>query len=91
MALTPLHVQDVCYGAAGQQNPWGWFPTSNVCKYLTHEVVGQKYVPLCLKKAPAILQDKAKQGQLPPDWKKLSDNCPGYRYMKHIDQGYDVP
>jgi hypothetical protein len=91
MALTPLHVQDVCYGAASQVNPWGWNPSGNVCKYLSHEIVGQKFVALCLKKAPGILEEKKKKGELPHDFNKLGDNCPGYRYMKHIDQGYDVP
>lgn len=90
MALTPLHVQDVCYGQAGQKNPYGWYGSDNACKYLTHEYVGKKYVPLCMKKAPGIIEKKFKGGQLPPNWDKMKDNCPGYRYMKHIDQGYDV-
>lgn len=89
MALTSLQVQDVCSGAAGQQNPWGWY-NNDVCKYLSHEMVGKKYVPMCLKKAPGIIEEKKKKGQLPKNFDKLKDNCPGYRYLKHIDQGYDV-
>ena len=90
MALTPLQVQDVCYGQAGQQNPWGWTGNGNACKYLTYEMVGKKYVPLCMKHAPGIIQSKATRGQLPNDFDKKKDNCPGYRFMKHLDQGYDV-
>lgn len=90
MALTPLQVQDVCYGQAGQKNPWGWYGSGSVCKYLTHEMVGTKYTPLCMKKAPGIIQEKMAKGQLPKDFAKQKDNCPGYRYMKHIDQGYDI-
>lgn len=90
MALTPLQVQDVCYGQAGTKNPWGWYGTGNACKYLTHEVVGSKFVPLCMKKAPGIVADKLARGQLPKDFDKMKDNCPGYRYMKHIDQGYNT-
>jgi len=43
-----------------------------------------------MKKAPGIVEKKKLNGQLPHEWNKMSDNCPGYRYMKHIDQGYDV-
>lgn len=86
MALTPLHVQDVCCGHA--KNPYNG---GNSCKYLCHEVVGKKVVALCMKKATSVIIEKAKNGQLPQNWNKLPDNCPGYRYMKHIDQGYNIP
>ena len=90
MALTLPQVQDVCYGQAGQKNPWGWYGSGNACKYLTHEMVGTKYTALCLKLAPAVIEEKRKKKQLPGNFDKMPDNCPGYRYMKHIDQGYDV-
>ncbi len=90
MALTQLQVLDVCYGQAGSQNPWGWYNSGTPCKYLTQELSGTKYINLCLKKAPGLIAEKAAKGQLPQNFDKMKDHCPGYRYMKHIDQGYDV-
>lgn len=91
MALTPLQVKDVCHGQAGIQNPWGW-QSNGTCKYLTYDFVGKKYVALCMKKATGLIEEKLKKmGQRQRDeWKKMPDNCPGYRYMKHMDQGYDI-
>jgi hypothetical protein len=90
MALTPLQVQDVCYGQASLQIPWGLVAFRTPCKYLTHATVGSKFVQLCMKKAPGIVADKLAKGQLPSDFDKLKDNCPGYLYLKRVDQGYDV-
>jgi hypothetical protein len=77
MALTPLQVQSVCMG-------------KNPCKYLTHEMVNKRYTPLCLKKAPGLIQKKKEDGTLPWNFKDGGDNCPGYTYLKHVRQGYDV-
>jgi len=85
MALTSLHVQDVCYGGS-----WQAWNRNQICKYLAHETVGSKYVALCLKKAPGIIDEKRKNKQLPHDFDKMADNCPGYTYLKHIQQGYDI-
>ena len=91
MALTLPQVQDVCHGSAGQQNPWGWYNNhGDICKYLTTINVDGKYVSLCMKKAPGIIQEKADKGQLPKDFNKMKDHCPGYRYLKYVDQGYDI-
>lgn len=90
MSLSLKQVQDVCYGSAaqGRNSPWGW--GGNACKYLTHEMVGKDYKPLCLKLAPGVLEKKKKDGLLPHNFSKLPDNCSGYKYMKYIEQGYDV-
>ena len=91
MALTSLQVIDVCTGQAGQKNPWGWYNNGKQCKYLIYEMVGKDYKPLCMKLAPGIIEQKRKSGHLPPGFDKMSDNCPGYRYMKYVEQGYDKP
>jgi len=70
MALTPLQVQDVCYGQAGQKNPYGWYGGAQPCRYLSHEMVGKDYKALCLKHAPGILEKKKKDGHLPSGFTK---------------------
>lgn len=82
MALTLLQVNDVCRGQAGKD-----YTQYNICKYLSYETVGSRSVPLCIKKAPALI-DKKKKNSF--NWNQGKDNCPGYPYMKHIPQGYDV-
>lgn len=88
MALTSLHVLDVCCGQAGQKNPWGIYAGTKSCKFLTHEMIGKEYKPLCIKLAPALVDKKRK---ITPDFDKLPNNCPGYKYLKYIDQGYHLP
>lgn len=78
--LTPLHVLNYC-NAGGS---W-WGTDASQCRYLTSERVGSKYVSLCMKKAPAIY---AKRRPAVPAI--AGDNCPGYTYLKHKAQGYDV-
>jgi hypothetical protein len=85
MALTQLHVLNYC-NAGGS---W-WNGNGQMCKFLTYEMVGQKYTPLCMKKAPAIVTQKKKEGKLPSNFDKLGDNCQGYTYLKHKEQGYDL-
>lgn len=79
MALTPLHVQDVCN--SGVQ-----------CRYLCWETLDSgKVVALCLKHAGAYY-DKVKRDMdmYGVDLDDRGDNCSGYLFLKHIDQGYDV-
>lgn len=86
MALTPLHVKDVCYGQAGKSNTW-----NPGCKYLTYEFVDKKSVPLCMKKAPAIFERKKSIDQLYGGPKNdAPGNCSGYRWLKYVEQGYDI-
>ena len=86
MALTPLHVQDICYGNASK-GVWSGNPP---CRYLTNEMVGKEYKQLCLKHAPGIIDKMKQEGHLPSDFSKRPDNCNGYKYMKHLDQGYNI-
>ena len=86
MALTPLHVRDVCHSGT-----WGG-PTS--CKYLDQVSNSNgKFVSVCTKLCPtayAALQKKrtgqhAWFGQSTP----TGDNCQGYLLLHHKEQGYD--
>lgn len=82
MALTPLHVHDVCCGS------WA---SGGVCKYLDQVRRSDgKAVSVCTKLnsgAFADLEKKRKQR-----WGNLAngDNCQGYLYLQYKDQGYDV-
>jgi len=79
--LSLRQVQDVCYN-------------NKLCRYLHHEINSDgKFVPVCLKKATALYNKIIKNND--PKHEKFiqensGDNCPGYRYMLHIEQGYDV-
>ena len=44
-----------------------------------------------MKKAPAVIAQKKKEGSLPSEFNRLGDNCPGYTYLKYKEQGYDLP
>ena len=87
MALTPLHVRDVCYGP-------GWTAKSNqMCKYLdsTQRSDG-KYVSICTKLNPgaykALCARRGTVGNNP--WEPKGDNCQGYLLLQYKNQGYDV-
>jgi len=84
MALTPLQVQNFC------------FTTQGNCKYLETEFRDNEFYYCCIKKSPSLIEKKKKQflqavfrWMMP--WDQLPDNCPGYRYLKYVKQGYDVP
>lgn len=86
MALTPLHVTQVCNASSS-----GWSgPRGKTCKYLTHfSKKDGTWVNVCSKKAP-LKRPKypaVPAGQPNP----YGDNCPGYLYLKYAKQGFDVP
>lgn len=77
MALTPLHVRDVCY--AGYQGTY--------CKYITSEYnKNGTVVSLCTKLNTGAYEALKKKQR----GSSGGDNCPGYLYLKHKKQGYDV-
>lgn len=84
MALTPLHVRDVCYGG-------GWYGGGNkTCKYLDSVTRSDgKYVSVCTKlnsgAFTALEAKRQKWGAAP-----TGDNCAGYILLQYKDQGYDV-
>lgn len=79
MALTPLHVRDVC--ASGEQ-----------CRYLCWETLETgKTVAVCMKHSPTYYQQVKKDMRMyGVDLDARSDNCKGYLLLKHHPQGYDV-
>lgn len=84
MALTQLHVLDYC-NAGGS---W-WNGTGKPCRYLHAEWSGSKVISMCIKKAPTLIAIKKKA--VKDEWKDLGDNCPGYTYLRHAEQGYNLP
>lgn len=87
MALTPLQVQDVCYGGGN----WWTAGANTICKYLdTVNRKDGKYVQVCTKLNPgayAVL-DKRRQSH-PNAYDPKGDNCSGYLLLQYKDQGYD--
>lgn len=87
MALTQLHVRDVCHGG-------GWTPSgqSNTCKYLTHECRKDgTYVSLCTKLNKGAYDDLEKSRKNSNSrYQPKGDNCAGYLYLLYKKQGYDV-
>lgn len=82
MALTPLHVMDVCRG--------GGYDYQKMCKYLDSRIVGNNYVNVCTKLnagAYAALEQQRKGGG---NWLPKGDNCQGYLLLTYKKQGYDV-
>lgn len=89
MALTPLHVTNICLVWTGHKT----------CRYHTTGDDGKNY---CLKKTPAekkridkevaALYKQAKEnGQKIRDFgRAIGDNCDGYLILKYLKQGYDV-
>ena len=85
MALSLAQVQDVCYSGSTNQGIWhGNLP----CRHLTHEFVDGEYKAMCTKFVKNV--NKKKLSPLITIGAPLPDNCSGYRYMKHIEQGYDI-
>lgn len=87
MALTPLHVRDVCMGGLWS----GGTTTPKICKYIDHISRSDgKHVAVCTKRnsgAFAALEKKrAKWGGHGYD----GDNCAGYLYLQYQEQGYDL-
>lgn len=88
MALTPLHVRDVCYGP-------GWTQGSNLgCKYLDNVSRSDgQWVQVCTKLNPGAftaLEQKRKQGGWGANYTPKGDNCQGYLLLQYKKQGYDV-
>lgn len=78
MALTQLHVKDVCNAGT-------------TCKYLCWETVDGKSTALCLKHAPALFQQVRRDMQMyGVNLDNRGDNCSGYLLLKHKEQGYDL-
>ena len=78
MALTPLHVQDVCM--SGMQ-----------CRYLCWEHIEGRQVALCTKLAPEFYKQMRKDMKYyDVDLDNRGDNCKGYLLLKYKPQGYDV-
>ena len=74
--MTPLHVQNYCYASTG------------ACKYVesSYNAVSGKSVFLCTKLSPIAYQKLIKN----PYGVGTDDNCPGYLYLKNLEQGFDV-
>lgn len=82
MALTPLHVLDVCRS--------GGYDHEKTCKYLDFKYVGSQYVNVCTKlNAGAFADLEKRRGNNP--WVPKADNCQGYLLLMHKRQGHDVP
>lgn len=91
MALTSLQVVNVC-------SPWNPKDGSGVvCRYLQNSSVvtskgNHKWVSLCTKFAPAeyakLVAQRAKYNQKESEF---GDNCGGFLFLKHKEQGYDKP
>lgn len=81
MALTPLHVRDVCYGGS-----WGG---QTQCKYIDHiQRSDGKTVAVCTKhNAGAFAALEKKSSWYSRD--KMQDNCSGYLMLMFKEQGYD--
>jgi hypothetical protein len=95
MALTPKHVQDVCLAHQGYIS----------CRYLSYDPTDNTF--LCAKLHPRLKSIKddavrfnereARRVNIPViDYFDMhgighENNCSGYRYLKHTDQGYDMP
>ena len=80
MALTPLHVQDVCN--SGTQ-----------CRYLCWETLEDtgKTIAVCLKRSPSYYnQVKRDMDMYGVNLDERGDNCSGYLLLKYVEQGYDV-
>ena len=89
MALTPLHVKDVC-------NSGQWYGGASSCKYLDGATRGSgssaKHVYVCTKMnsgAYDALEEKRKG--MHAGYKPTGDNCSGFILLYHKDQGYDIP
>lgn len=79
MALTQLHVQNVCNAG-------------NPCRYLCWETLetGQS-VAVCLKKVPGYYRQVKRDMQMyGVDLEERGDNCQGYLLLKYVPQGYDL-
>lgn len=78
MALTPLHVQNVCL--AGEQ-----------CRYLCWEVVDGANIAFCAKLSPEYYKQMRRDMSFYDiDLDERGDNCQGYLLLKHKMQGYDL-
>jgi hypothetical protein len=78
MALTKLHVQDVCMA-------------DSQCKYICWETIDGASVPLCLKHAPSYYQQvRRDMNMYGVNLDERSDNCSGYILLKYVPQGYDI-
>lgn len=79
MALTQLHVQNVCM-------------SENQCRYLCWETMQDgSSVALCLKHANAYYQQiKRDMHMYGVNLEERGDNCSGFLLLKHHKQGYDV-
>ena len=78
MALTPLHIQDVCL--SGEQ-----------CRYLCWEYIDNKSVAFCTKLAPEYYKQMRKDMRFyDVDLDQRGDNCQGYLLLKHKEQGYNL-
>src|SRR6185295_6724111 len=76
MALTPLHVRDVCYGS---------WQNGSVCKYLDQLLRsdGRQYISVCTKlnaAAYAALQKKRVNNY---HKNATADNCQGYLLLQY--------
>lgn len=82
MALTSLHVQDVCYGMASNYASVG-----KACKYLTSMPRGDgKYVQVCTKLNTGAFEKLKASGH----HHGTGDNCQGYLLLLYKKQGYDA-
>jgi len=87
--LTKKQLDDVCLLGSG----------ASECIYCTHDGNGGHH---CVKKTvlkqkidgrvKKFKTDQAKAGNDPAKANvPLGDNCPGYPFLRHIKQGYDIP